>query len=335
MVRALIAILLWLLAGAAAAEPDNRLPPPDECVPRGIRVAEGFVTSPDGTRLYYRKLGRGRPAAIYLHGGPGGTIYNGGCEIAALARHFPLVLYDQRGGGRSDLVAEGDRLTWRHHVEDLDAIRRHFGLRRVSLIGLSWGSALASLYAQAHPRHVGRLLLLAPMPIAKTPFDGEREAAIARAAGPELMRRRGELQQQMRAATSDAQLVDLCRRLLEEAPLPYALDPARRRTLTGCHYPAAVIRNRAAVARHTLQSLGDWDFRQAVAAIRVPVLVVEGDRSVVPPALPAEWARTAPNGRLLRVPDAGHEVGIDQPEALVRAARLFLSGRWPPQAVHD
>ncbi|HYJ84023.1 MAG TPA: alpha/beta hydrolase [Allosphingosinicella sp.] len=330
--RTLIAILLWLAAGAAAAEP---APSPDDCVPRGIPVTEGFVASPDGTRLYYRKLGRGRPTAIYLHGGPGGTIYNGGCEIAALARHHPLVLYDQRGGGRSDLVAEAGRLTWRHHVEDLDAVRRHFGLRRMSLIGLSWGSALATLYARAHPRHVGRLLLLSPMPIANVPFDREREAAIARAAGPELMRRRGELQKQMRAATSDAQVLDLCRRLLEEAPLPYALDPARRRTLTGCHYPAAVVRNRAAVARHTLQSLGDWDFRPAVAAIRVPVLVVEGDRSVVPPDLPALWARTAPKGRLLRVPDAGHEVGIDQPEALVQAARLFLSGRWPPGALRD
>jgi len=334
-VRALIGCLILLAAGASAAQPGGGLPAPDGCVPADIPVEQGFVASADGTRLYYRKLGRGRPAAIYLHGGPGGTIYNGGCEIAPLARRRSLVLYDQRGGGRSDLVADAQCLTWRHHVEDLDAVRRHFGVRRVALIGLSWGSALATLYADTYPGRVSRLLLVAPMPIAKSPFGQERNEAIERAAGADLLRRRRELGQRLQNAPSDDEVVALCRRIMTETPLPYVVDPANtyRRSLTGCDYPAAVIRNRQVVSQATLQSLGEWDFRPALARLRMPVLVVEGARTVVPLSSPRAWAATTRRGRLLLVADAGHEVGIDQPEALLSAARTFLDGRFPSRAV--
>ena len=323
------ALAFAALNGIQGPQVGTGLPPPDACVPAGIPVEQGHVTSSDGTRIYYRKLGRGRPVAVYLHGGPGGTIYNGGCEIAGLARHHPLVIYDQRGGGRSDLVSEADRLEVADHMSDLDAVRRHFGIRRVALIGLSWGSALAVYYADAYPQHVSRLMLLAPMPVAKTPFDRERWAAVESAAGPGVIETRRRLSQEMQAATSPEEVVSLCRRLLDEAPLPYLVDPARHRALTGCDFPAEVIRNRAVVSRHTLASMGDWDFRPAVARIRVPVLVVEGARSVVPLSSLRIWAATAPKGRLLLVPDAGHEVGMDQPEVLLAAARRFLDGSWP------
>ena len=333
--RALIISLLCLASAAAAARPDADLPPHDACVPAGIPTEEGFVTSADGTRVYYRKLGRGTPVAIYLHGGPGGTIYNGGCEMAPLARRHALILYDQRGGGRSELVSDPRRLTWLHHVADLDAVRRRFGSRRVALIGLSWGSALALLYADAHPNHVARLLLVAPMPLAKTPFDRERNEAIERAAGADLLRARSALQQQMRSASTDDQVVTLCRRILTETPLPYLADPAnaQRRHLTGCDYPARVIRNRGIVARHTLDSLGDWDFRPALARVRAPVLIVEGALSAVPLSSPRGWAAAAPKGRLLLVPQAGHEVGMDQPESLLAAAESYLRGRSPRGAL--
>ena len=327
--RLLMPLVLALAAASATAQPGGAPPPPDGCIPAGIPVEQGFVTADDGVRLHYRKLGRGRPVAIYLHGGPGGSIYNGGCELAPLARHHAIVLYDQRGGGRSDLVSEAARLEVADHVADLDAVRRHFGARRIALIGLSWGSALATFYAAAHPENVSRLMLLGPMPIAKDPFDQQRWAAVASAAGPELMERRRRLSQEMQAANSPDEVAALCRRLQQEAPLPYSLDPARRRSPNACDYPAEVIRNRGTVNRHTIASMGDWDFRPMLARIAVPVLILEGTQTVVPLESPRLWAQSAPHGRLLLVPDAGHEVGMDQPERVLAAARVFLGGRWP------
>ena len=311
-------------AGSQVAGPQH-----DGCIPTDLPVEDGFITAADGARLYYRKVGRGRPVAIYLHGGPGGTMYNGGCEVAPLARHHPLILYDQRGGGRSETVSEAARLGLADHVADLEAIRRHFGLERVALIGLSWGAGLATAYADAHPGRVTRLLLLSPMPIAKTPFGEQRSAAVANAAGAALMERRQQLSQQLQSATTSEEVVTLCRRLLSEAPLPYSLHPSRHRSPNGCDFPPSVIRNRAIVSRVTLQSLGDWDFRTALGRLTVPVLVVEGERTVVPLASTRLWAASAPSGRLLLVPNAGHEVGLDQPGALLRLADSFLRGTWP------
>ena len=305
----------------------------DGCVPADIPQEEGFVSSGDGTQLYYRKIGRGVPAAIYLHGGPGATIYNGGCEIAPLARDHSIILYDQRGGGRSQLVADPAELRVADHVADLEAVRRDFGAPKLALIGLSWGSALATYYADAHPDRVSRLLLLAPMPIAKTPFGQERSEAVDKAAGPALIETRRRLTQQMRAAVSDDEAITLCRRLQIEAPLPYTLDPARHRALTGCDFPASVIKNRATVNQATLKSMGEWDFRPSLGRVKVPVLVIEGERTVVPLSSTRLWAATPANGRLLLIPNAGHEVGMDQPEATLAAARVFLNGKWPPRSL--
>jgi proline iminopeptidase len=318
--------------GPASAGSQVAGPQRDGCIPNDLPAEEGFITAADGARLYYRKLGRGRPVAIYLHGGPGGTMYNGGCEIAPLARHHPLILYDQRGGGRSDTVSEAARLELADHVADLEAIRRHFGLERVTLIGLSWGAGLAAAYADAHPTRVARLLLLSPMPVAKTPFADQRLAAVAEAAGAALMERRQQLSQQLQSATASDEVVALCRQLLSEAPLPYSLNPSRHRSPNGCDFPASVIRNRAVASRLTLQSLGDWDFRPALGRLGVPVLVVEGEKTVVPLASTRLWAASAPSGRLLLVANAGHEVGLDRPRALLRLADTFLRGAWPPGA---
>lgn len=320
---------LLLLAGTAAAAPAPGGAIADGCVPDGIPVTIGQATSADGTRLHYRKLGRGRPAVIYVHGGPGGSLYNGGCELAPLARTGALVLYDQRGGGRSDQVSDPRRLRLADHVADLEAVRRAAGGGRIALIGLSWGAAVATAYADAHAPRVGRLLLLSPMPVAKAPFDAERWAAVEKATGAQTVAHRRALSQQLQKAVRDDELVALCRRLIREAPLPYALDPARHRSPNACDVPAAAIRNRAAVARHGIASLGEWDFRPLLARTKIPVLVVEGAQTVVPLNSTRLWASTPRNGRLLLVPNAGHEVGLDRPDALIAAARRFLGGRWP------
>ena len=318
----------------AAPASSPALPPPDNCIPADIPVEQGFVTSSDGTRLYYRKLGRARPVAIYVHGGPGGTIYNGGCEMAELAREYPLVLYDQRGGGRSDLVSDAARLTWRHHVDDLNAVLEHVGGKRVTLIGFSWGAGLATLYADSHPQRVSRLLLIAPMPVAKLPFARERGDAIRKAAGPARMTLRSELETKQQAAKSDEEVVRLCRQILTEAPLPYTVDAAKPpRSPNGCDFPASVIKNRGFVFRGTMTSMGDWDYRPMLARFREPVLVIEGKQTKVPLSSTTEWARAAPEGRLLLFESAGHDVPLDQPRALLTAAREFLRGGNPQGAV--
>ena len=103
------------------------------CLPAALAAQQsGYVTVSDGARLFYRTSGHPGPGIdtiIAIHGGPGldlGTIYN---DLALMFgdRHV-VIYYDQRGGGRSELPADTTRLVAARQIQDLDDLRKHFGL---------------------------------------------------------------------------------------------------------------------------------------------------------------------------------------------------------------
>ena len=109
--------------------------------------------------LYYEECGNplGHPA-VFLHGGPGGAV---GPESRRFfdPDFYRIVLFDQRGAGKSTPYAElQDNNTWRL-VEDLETLRSHLGIERWVVFGGSWGSTLALCYAIAHPERVMGLVL--------------------------------------------------------------------------------------------------------------------------------------------------------------------------------
>jgi len=119
----------------------------------------GRLSVSDVHSLYFEECGNpdGKPV-VYLHGGPGG-----GCN-ANFRRYFDpaayrIVLFDQRGCGRSTPHASlEDNTTW-HSVADINALREHLGIEQWQVFGGSWGSTLALAYAQTHPDQVSELVL--------------------------------------------------------------------------------------------------------------------------------------------------------------------------------
>lgn len=95
---------------------------------------------------------------VFLHGGPGAGVSPYHRRFFDPAR-YRIVLFDQRGAGKSTPHAElRDNTTW-HLVADIEAIRQHFGIERWVVFGGSWGSTLALAYAQTHPGRVLGLVL--------------------------------------------------------------------------------------------------------------------------------------------------------------------------------
>ncbi len=110
-------------------------------------------------RVYYEQCGnpRGKPV-VFLHGGPGA-----GCNAKSRRffdpKHYRIVLFDQRGCGRSTPHAElTDNTTW-HLVADIERLREHLSIARWQVFGGSWGSTLALAYGQTHPERVSELVL--------------------------------------------------------------------------------------------------------------------------------------------------------------------------------
>ena len=113
----------------------------------------------DGHRVHVELCGNpeGKPA-LFVHGGPGG-----GTDPSQRRfwdpRAYHIVLFDQRGCGKSTPYASLEANTTSHLVDDMERIRTHLGLERWQLFGGSWGSTLALAYAEAHPERVTELIL--------------------------------------------------------------------------------------------------------------------------------------------------------------------------------
>ena len=109
--------------------------------------------------LYFEQSGnpRGKPV-VFLHGGPGGGT-SPAMRRFFNPRHYRIVLFDQRGCGKSRPHASlVDNTTW-DLVADIERLREHLQIRRWQVFGGSWGSTLALAYAQTHPRRVTELVL--------------------------------------------------------------------------------------------------------------------------------------------------------------------------------
>ena len=109
--------------------------------------------------MYFEECGnpRGQPV-VFLHGGPGAGSAPAHRRFFDPA-HYRIVVYDQRGAGRSRPLGELRDNTTPHLVEDLERLRRHLGIERWLVFGGSWGSTLALAYAIEHPERCTGLVL--------------------------------------------------------------------------------------------------------------------------------------------------------------------------------
>src|SRR6185436_1739926 len=105
---------------------------------------------------------------VVLHGGPGFSMDYLADDLAPLAQRHTLLCYDQRGTGKSSLASGAAALDAQRFVDDLEAVRQHFGLERLNLLGHSWGAGLAALYAQRYPQRVERLLIVGGIPLRRS-----------------------------------------------------------------------------------------------------------------------------------------------------------------------
>lgn len=270
--------------------------------------------TPDG--LFCRDVGEGPPIVV-VHGGPDFDHCYFLPELDRLADAFRLIYYDQRGRGRSAAGVRPEDVTLRSEVEDLDRVRRHFGLESIAVLGHSWGGVLAMEYAIRHPERVAQLLLLDTGPASADDWRRFRE---------DLTRRRPADVDAMRAIAS----TDAYARGDLEAEAAYYRIHFRITVRRPDHLELLVARLRSnfteqgvVLARaiehrlyeETSESV-DWDLFPALRRLDVPTLVLHGEDDFVPVAFAARIAETVPGARFSVLPDCGHFTYLEEPEAV-------------------
>ncbi len=131
----------------------------------------GMLDVGGGHTIYWERVGtEGAKPAVFLHGGPGG-----GCSPTHRRLFDPalydIILFDQRGCGRSTPHAELEANTTWHLAADIERLRERFGFDKWLVFGGSWGSTLALAYAETHPERVSELVLRGVYTLTKAELD--------------------------------------------------------------------------------------------------------------------------------------------------------------------
>ena len=295
----------------------------------------GF-TATTAVPLYWCRYGpAGAPRLLVLHGGPGASHDYLLPQMLRLAEEHEVILYDQRGGGRS---TSDDRspVGWRTQVEDLALVVDELGLSPLSLVGYSWGALLAMLYAvcaagagdgigdaEAEAPPIpgvapSRLVLLDPAPITRAWRQQFERDFAARGASPAIRAMREEL---TTSGLAERDRDAYRQRAFELSVAGYFADPRAARDLT----PFRVI---GRVQQSIWESLGDYDLRPALERVRVPALVVHGREDPIPLAS-SEAAARALDARLVVIDGSGHVPYVERPDALFAAIDAFLADTAP------
>jgi proline iminopeptidase len=136
----------------------------------------GMLETDDGQLIYWETCGNpdGKPALV-VHGGPGSGC-TPGMRKAFDPERYRIILFDQRGCGRSRPHASAPTTdmstnTTEHLIRDMEQLREHLGVDRWLLRGASWGSTLALAYAERHPTRVSEIVLASVTVSQRTDID--------------------------------------------------------------------------------------------------------------------------------------------------------------------
>ena len=214
-------------------------------------------------------------------------------------------------------------------MQDVEAFREKFGLKKFGLIGLSWGSAVALKYITTYPQHATRVVFLSPISPTYMLYQ-ERLKHLDSLKTDKQREEEKQAREKIRTAP-DSEVPELCNELFQVSHREYVVDAnhLKRSRQDPCAYPVAGLRNAQFVFQSGLASLGEWDFRSDMKKVKVPALVLEGAGTRVPLDETREWVKSLPDARLLLIPNAGHLIWVDQPEAVISAMDEFFRGEWP------
>jgi proline iminopeptidase len=287
---------------------------------------KGYVTAEGGIRLFFRTLGSGEEAVLIPNG------FHLFDELSFLADRRTLIFYDLRNRGWSDPVTDGSRLERGIHndVEDLEAVRRHFGLPSVALLGHSYVGLPLVLYAMKHPSRVERVVQIGPMP----PNLATQYPPHLTGADETLRDVFGRLgQMQKERGAEDAE--EFCRKFWSVLRLIYVTDPANAEKI---NWGRCELSNERNFMKYwvgaILPSIQSLDLTgDEMARVEAPVLTIHGTRDRSSPyGAGREWALRLPNARLVTVEGAGHAPWIEAPDEVFASIETFLDGTWPPSA---
>ena len=295
------------------------------------QLQDGFVDA-NGVMIYYVTLGRGEPLLI-VHGGPGASHDYFLPYLVPLARHHRLIFIDERGSGRSEKLEDPSGYTVENMVEDVEAVRQALGLGKISLLGHSYGGALAQAYALKYQKNLTHLILgstwsstvaLNQMFVRmKEKMPAELRDRINRMEAEGLFGHGLDFQKNrytneyMTAAWGEGYFPYL----YQNRPDPN-YDPITGGNISWDLYREMWGSHGEYVVDGNLKSV---EYTERLASIKVPTLILVGDHDECDPSLSEAMHAKIAGSRMVVLPKAGHMTFVDQTKMFVEAVDGFLN----------
>jgi proline iminopeptidase len=273
----------------------------------------------NGTDLFYETIGTGTPIVV-VHGGPGLDHTYLLPQMATLAKQYKLVFYDQRASGKSAGAVDTNSMTMGNFVEDLEGVRKAFGLTKMNLIGHSWGGLVAMFYAVKYPDHLRSLMLINSSPA----------SVLLRYASFAVMARRttrgDSIAQASLVATQgfknrDPQAMARFFRILFRGSF---YDPRMADSLTLTLDTSFATKSRILQYLNRDTVLASYDLFPKLSVIHCPTLIVSGDHDMVTPEATKKLHESIPGSSLIVFDNCGHFPFIEVPKQFFGALEAFL-----------
>jgi len=306
--------------------------------PQDAREANFWKVEED-IRLYHFSRGEGIPVLV-IHGGPGFPPSESWPGLRALENDYKFYYYHQRGCGRSTKpvdrfesrnflqnMAKLDKLLgFSAQLADIERIRRILKQDKLLIIGHSWGGFMASLYAVEFPEHIDKLILVDPAGMLKMPVEDG------------LFERIKALLPEQQHAKYDAflgkyfdygNIFKKSEKELIEINLGFAKFFGEASKNFGVEIYDTVQLDSEWVGGWMVHaqyfSLGmKFDYRPELKKVKVPVLVLHGEKDLLPASVSREYADLFPDGSFTMIRNASHFPQLDQAEDFGQACFDFF-----------
>ncbi len=282
---------------------------------------EGYVEIEKG-KLYYQSFGKG-PLIILLHGGPGLDQSYLLPQMLELAKDHQLILYDQRGSGKSltmDIFLSNSNINMMQFVNDLEALRAHLGRRKFILMGHSFGGLLAMHYAIAHPDRVSSLILLNPLPATSKGL----QTFIT-----EYNRKISQIKEQLDTLMSSKHFLagnpDSIANFYRMLFSVYFYNPSQVTKLS-LNFSLKSTVNYFNITQTFMENyfLKPIDLLPELKRIKCPTLIIAGDSDLIPISTVKDITKAIPKSKVIMIDHCGHFPYLEKPDYFFKALSLFL-----------
>lgn len=291
-------------------------------------VQDGFVDA-NGVMIYYTMMGRGEPLLI-LHGGPGASHDYFLPYLLPLARHHKVIFIDERGSGKSQKLEDRSAYTIENMVEDVEAVRQGLGLGKISLLGHSYGGALAQAYALKYQRNLSRLILASTW--SSSAAMNQVFVRMKQNMTPELRERIDRMEAKGLFGGKDYEKNRYTNEYMiaawGEGYFPYVYhnrpDP---------NYDPTALGNAWDLYREMWGEHGEFiidgnlksvEYTDRLGSIKVPTLMVVGEHDECEPALSQTMHEKIAGSKMVVLPNSGHMTFVDQTGMFIKTVDEFL-----------